>query len=289
MTHLFFIAPSYGVHQDDLLKTTQYFQNLGFQVTLPPDLIGQDPFCANSDEKRFEFLKQAFHDSSVDVVWSLAGGYGLTRLMPQLLELLKPTKQKLYIGFSDGTALHALINQMWEWPSLHGPMARQLACKRVGPLTIAKTLHFIQNGMKDYVSPVLRPLNENARNMEVLQGMVVGGNLSLIQTSLGTAWQLQPQDKIIFLEDIDERGYRIDRMLTHLRQAKIFESAKAIIFGDFTGGTEENGETLVEMALKRFCQEIALPVFRLDKIGHDIENVPLPFQIPLTFFIENNF
>ena len=119
--------------------------------------------------------------------------------------------------------------------------------------------------------------------MSSLTGKLTGGNLCLLTCSLGTAWQTNPRDKILFLEDIDERGYRVDRMLTHLQQAQAFEGVKAIIFGDFVRGMEANGTSLIPPVLKRFAESTSIPIFSLPGCGHGAENFPLPFNMDLTF------
>ena len=121
------------------------------------------------------------------------------------------------------------------------------------------------------------PLNAIAQNSIELEGIITGGNLSVIQTSLATNWQINANNKILFLEEINERGYRIDRMLQHLSQANIFQKVKAVLFGDFIGGTEPAGNSLIEPVLKRFAEVNNFPIFRCENIGHGKINRALPF------------
>jgi len=285
MPHISLIAPSSPLPAEEVVVTKQYLEDLGMRVSVPSDLLGEDLLCAHKDEKRFAHLKQALQDPSVDIVWLLRGGYGLTRLLPDLLKLEKPAKEKLFVGFSDGSALHTFLNQKWNWLSLHGPGANQMSRTKVGPKTIDQTLCFLKEGIKSYQPPLLTPFNAPARKTTSFSGTLVGGNLCVLTCSLGTDWQINSSGKILFLEDIDERGYRVDRMLTQLEQARIFEKVKAIIFGDFTRGNEANGTSLVPAVLKRFSENMSLPVFSLPGCGHGEENFPLPFNTPLTFTI----
>lgn len=280
-----FIAPSYAVSEETVTQAKQYFENLGMHITVPPDLLGEDLLCAHQDRVRLSHLKNALEDPSVDVVWLLAGGYGLTRLMPDLFKITKPAKEKLFIGFSDGTALHLFLNQVWNWPSLHGAGATQIAGKKIGSQTIEATLRLLKEGVKSHQPLALQPFNENAQRHSSLAGSLVGGNLCLLECSLGTPWQIDPAGKILFLEDVDERGYRIDRMLIHLEQARIFENVKAIVFGDFVGGEEKDETSLIPPVLKRFADNTKTPVFCLPGCGHGDENTPLPFNVPLNFSI----
>lgn len=284
--HIHLIAPSYALEAQEVKLTKSYFESLGMQVTVPPDLLGKDLLCANQDEIRLSHLKNALNDPSADVIWLLYGGYGLTRLIPHLFSMGKPKKEKLFIGFSDGSALHIFLNQLWNWSTLHGPCAWQVAKKEVGIKTIEKVLYLLKRGLSHYAPPILKPFNKKARKISSLSGKIIGGNLCILQCSLGTRWQMNPSGKILFLEDIEERGYRIDRMLTHLQQARIFEGIKAIIFGDFVGGMEEDRTSLVFPVLQRFAEHIDLPVFYLPECGHGDENLSLPFNIDLTFSVE---
>ncbi|MBI2706766.1 MAG: LD-carboxypeptidase [Proteobacteria bacterium] len=285
MAHVSLIAPSSPSPQEDVDLTKQYLEDLNIRVTVPPDLLGKDLLCAHQDEVRFAHLKNALQDPSVDIVWLLRGGYGLTRLIQDLLKMKRPNKEKLFIGFSDGSVLHVFLNQKWNWPSLHGPGASQLSRAKVGQKTIEATLQFLKEGMRSYSPPVLTPFNNPARKISSLSGSLAGGNLCLLTCSLGTDWQLNSSGKILFLEDIDERGYRVDRMLMHLEQARTFEGVQAIILGDFVRGNEANGTSLIHPVLKRFAENTPLPVFSLPGCGHGDENFPLPFNTPLTFSV----
>ncbi len=281
--HIALVAPSSRVSEENTKFTKNYFETLGMKVTAPEDLFGEDLLCAHQDKVRLFHLKSAFEDPSVDVIWLLMGGYGLGRLMPDLFHIPRPKKEKLFIGFSDGTALHIFLNQVWNWPTLHGIGALQAARQVVDVTSIKKTLQFVNEGLSSYQPPSLSPLNKKAKKINKLTGLVVGGNLCLLQTSIGTRWQAQTEGKILFLEDVDERGYRIDRMLIHLQQAGLFDRVKAIVLGDFTKGEEKDGSSLVVPVLERFAHSIDVPVFSLRGCGHGKENLPLPFNIELTF------
>ncbi len=288
MKHIHMIAPSYPVTEEEVKRTKDYFQELRMRVTVPPDLLGEDLLCAHQDEKRFSHLTHALNDTSVDIIWLMAGGYGLTRLIPRLFHVKKPKKEKLFIGFSDGTALHVFLNQIWGWSSLHGVTARQMGCQKVGAQTIDKTLRVMREGLQACELPSLRPLNEKAKGLSALSGRVVGGNLCLLGCSLGTKWQVDPRGKILFLEDVEERGYRVDRLLTHLQQAHIFEETKAILLGDFTGGEEADGTSLVPPVLERFAENIDVPIFSLLGCGHGKENFPLPLNRDVKFLVKTH-
>lgn len=283
MKHVYMIAPSYRPLPGSVEMTRAYFENQGFKVTIPEDLLGDDLLCANQDAVRMAHLKEALEDDTVNYIWAIAGGYGMTRLMPQLLTLKRPEKPKIFIGFSDGTALHIFLNQFWGWPSLHGFVAAHALLNKVLAENVVETFALLENNLKPSLPLQIRPMNAASQALESLLGKVVGGNLCLVECSLGTPWQLDTQDKILFLEEVDERGYRIDRMLTHLSQAELFDRVRAVLLGDFMDGAEPDGSSKVWPVLENFTAALKVPVFRLKGYGHDLQNRPLPFNVDLDF------
>ena len=277
MKHLYLIAPSWPISLEKVNLIKAYLESLGRKVTLPVDLFGEDLLCANTDAERFSHLKEAL-TSDADEIMAIIGGYGLTRLMPELLSLPKPTKAKVMYGFSDITALHIFLNQFWNWFTVHGPCGVGFIKEKVDKVSVARTLRIMNEGLSAYELPELIPLNTVATSYTDILGKVVGGNLCLVQTSLGTPWQLNTTDKIFFLEDVSERGYRIDRMLNHLDQAGLFQGVKAVLFGEFTKGEDPSGLNLVGDVLQEFAKAAIFPVFQLQGCGHGLQNYPIPLN-----------
>ncbi|MBM3468732.1 MAG: LD-carboxypeptidase [Alphaproteobacteria bacterium] len=285
MKHMYLIAPSGSFPHEMVDLTRLYFESLGRKITVPKDILGEDLLCANSDEMRFKYLKEALI-SEADEIMMIRGGYGLTRLMPMLLKLSKPEKKKIFYGISDGTALHIFLNQVWDWPSIHGPVGAQFVKQSVDRDSIERTVRIFDEGLSAYLLPPLIPLNSAGASKASILGKVVGGNLSLIQTSIGTPWQLKGENKIVFFEDVNERGYHIDRILSHLEQAQLFVGVRAVLFGDFVKGEESDGSSLVWDVIQRFAHSMSFPVYRLRGCGHGVQNYPLPFNYELDLTIQ---
>lgn len=244
---------------------------------IPDDIFGIDLLCANTDAKRFDFLKAALLNTESRAVWCLRGGYGSGRLIPQLANLeVKNPVPKLFIGMSDITALHLFLQRHFHWVTLHGPSVRQVTDNDVAKENIEelKQIMFGRQNVLRYNN--LTPLNKQGLKNQLIETCIVGGNFCLIQASIGTLWQVDARNKILFLEEINERGYRVDRMLQHLEQAGIFKDVTAVIFGDFTGGQEPNGTCLIDPVLKRFAESCDFPVLRCPGIGHGKFNRVLP-------------
>lgn len=279
------IAPSGKIDAENVSSIRQYIENLGLRVRIPENLLGDHPFCANKDEIRFEHLKNALYAEDSDLIWCVRGGHGTTKIVSQLMDLPKPKKQKLLVGFSDITTLHLFLNQVWQWPSLHGPMARQVACLPCDERDVQALHKLWFDGLSGYVSTELQPVNELAKNTKKIIGETVGTCLSLLQTSLNTPWQVVGKNKILILEDINEQAYRLDRMLTHLTNANIFHEAKAIIFGDFGEDFSEAQNNEIDFVLHDFSERYLIlhgmhvPVFRIQGMGHGKRNQPVPLGV----------
>lgn len=248
----------------------------GLKPIVAADMFGDDLLCANSDEQRLLLLKNALLNPNTKAVWCLRGGYGATRLLPELFALPIPSRPKIFLGMSDVTALHLFLQQHWHWITLHSPSARQLALNEVQPENLQEVKAILLGEQKTVEFKLLTPMNHLAQEEITIAAPITGGNLSLVQASLATSWQIDTQHKILFLEEINERGYRIDRMLQHLQQAGVFKEIKAIVFGDFIGGQEANGTSLVQDVLQRFAQHCEFPVLQCCGIGHGKHNRPLP-------------
>lgn len=282
------IAPARQVTDKSILeKVNALFANWQLIPRISPNLFGPDLLCANSDEQRFQQLKDAVFSPTSDAIWCLRGGYGCTRLIPSLLTLTAPKKCKLFIGFSDITALHLFLQQKWHWQTVHGPTLNQIT-HSVLPSENSIELKKIIFGQLPELHYLLSTYQKSTHSFEFIQAPLTGGNLSLIQTSLGTDWQIETQDKILFLEDVNEVAYRIDRMLQQLQQSGILSPIKALLLGDFTFSANPEEEKKIQAVLERFAKEQNFPVLRCPDIGHGKSNRCLPLGIPALLDLNKN-
>jgi muramoyltetrapeptide carboxypeptidase len=265
------IAPASRCSDMQLFHLEELLVSWGLRCLIAKDIFAQDLFFANTDEARFLALKSALYHPETKAIICARGGYGSMRLIPPLSSLCPPPTPKLLIGMSDITALHLFLQQQWAWPGLHAG----LAVDKFDSECIAATRSLLFGDVNEVVFQGVA-LNEAAKKSGFIKSRVVGGNLCLVQTSIGTGWQLKAEGKIILLEEIGERGYRVDRMLEHLRQAKILDNAAAIVLADFSGGLEPDGTSLIEPVLQNFATQCEMPVIRVAGIGHDRINFPIP-------------
>lgn len=274
------IAPSSTVPSENLLeyykKIEECFKRISLIARIPKDLItiNKDPFSANDLEYRVKHLIDCFNNKNSKAIWAIRGGYGAAKIIPFLEKISPPKNTKLLLGFSDITALHLFLENKWNTCSMHAPVINQLITNE----KLLEELEPIIFGKKTSISyDKFIPLNDLAKENITIKASITGGNLSLVQTSLATSWQINPKDKIIFLEEVGEEGYQIDRMLNHLLQTGIFSSAKALIFGEITSPKDIEPD-LCSIAIKNFSNKLNIPVLSLPIIGHNIKkNSPLPF------------
>ena len=265
------IAPASRCSDEQLIQLKELLESWQLHCIIKEDIFASDLLCANTDIMRFQHLYDALHHPHSKAIICVRGGYGSMRLIPQLTTLNKPENPKIFIGMSDTTSLQLYFLQQWGWPVIHGSAAPDRFSKE----SIA-SLKSILFGEVSHVTFEVTSLNEAAQRNHTIQTSITGGNLTMIQAGIGTTWQIDGTNKMILLEEVGERGYRVDRMLEHLQQANIFKSAAALLFADFLGGNEPNGSSLIESVLHRFAANSTIPVVRIAGIGHGLTNFPIP-------------
>ncbi|ADE29928.1 LD-carboxypeptidase [Rickettsia prowazekii] len=257
-------------------KTLSDLKNInGLNLQIPAKCFtkGKLPFLASSDEVRFNCLRDALFDKSDNVVWSLRGGYGSARIIPDLLKLSKPNKEKFFIGYSDITALHLFLSQEWGWRTIHGSNIADLLKTEKDQGNFTKLGEILKGKVKQVTIDNLIPLNDIAKSSDLVKGNLTGGNLTMVQTSIGTRWQIKTKGKILFLEDTNVAPFRLDRELLHLKQSMLLEGVKAIIFGSF--GKDLDATMLV---LRNFAYSLNIPVFKTNRFGHERINDPIIYN-----------
>lgn len=274
------IAPGFAVSEDKLKGAVDFLKNLGLEPRIPEDLFGPDVICSQSDAIRLRHLKKAWVAKDSKAIWCLRGGYGALRLIREFAKLKRPQKNKIFIGYSDATTLHHYFNQFWNFSTLHGPLLDRLGQHTLPLEQVNEVIDIIFGARSEVAFQNLRPLNRAARSRKRIHASVLGGNLAVTQTLLGTPYMKPVQGRILFFEDIGERGYKVDKMLKHLELAGFFKDVQAVVFGEFVGCEESNGESFVPRVLERFASECAFPVFSGMEVGHGSLQRVLPFLTP---------
>ncbi|MCX7958243.1 MAG: LD-carboxypeptidase, partial [Deltaproteobacteria bacterium] len=227
-----------------------------------------DGFLAGSDEERFSDLKGALLNKRYKAVLFSRGGYGSARLLSKLSEI-KSLKPKPLMGFSDITALHIFFGRLG-WITFHSPNLNGFS-----ELTKSAQDFFfdIITGVTDFREIEYRA--EYRLSGGSTEGILAGGNLSIISSLSGTRFDIDLKDRILFLEDTNEESYRIDRMLTQLSLREDFKYLRGIVFGRFSGLRDKDN---LNKILFQFSRKAGKPAVSGIDAGHVKDNMILPLN-----------
>lgn len=271
------VAPGSGTRPEELAAALEFLRKWQLQPRVSETLLGDHPYLAHEDRFRFQDLKKALSAKDSKMVFCLRGGYGTIRLMPQLLKLKAPSQAKMVVGYSDITTLHLFLNGKWKWVSCHGPLLDGLAHGKHSEDEVEELRQILFGEHASLRFGGLTPFNKSAEKFKKASGTLSGGNLMVLSGQCGTKLSPKFRGQIVILEEISERGYRVDRMLTQLTQSGAFEGVKAVLLGSFLGGEEKSGQNYVRRALSEWAREMKFPVMLGLPSGHDSKNRPLLF------------
>ncbi|MBT4990083.1 MAG: LD-carboxypeptidase [Rickettsiales bacterium] len=283
--YVYVISPAYPNSPAEIDKITLFLK----QWDLKPILFdfpsnNHEPFLAQSDKLRLAELKNALYGNESNIIMVSRGGYGSARILPELLKLESPQSNKLLIGFSDITSLHLCLNNHWGLSSLHGPLLNQCITDNINKDTI-KNLFNILSGTNKILSYPITGLNNLAKDYqgEAELPPLKGGNLTLIQTSIGTPWGLDKESKFsMLIEEYDEPTYAIDRSLRHLLHAGTFKNCEALFIGDISQKPDTIDAESMNYITQSFIPLLNIPIFRIKNIGHTKRNLAIPLGIPIS-------
>ena len=272
------IAPAGPLRSIKIEEIKYELNKLGYEVKIGKSCyLSYKGYLSGRDEDRALDLEKMFLDKDVDAIMCVRGGYGCARILDLIDFTIIRDNPKIFIGFSDITALHIAINQICDLVTYHGIMAASI--KKWDYFTYSSLINALN--FKDELI-LKNPCNEKLISIYdgSCEGKLIGGNLSLIVSTLGTKYEIDTKDKILFIEEIGEFTYKIDRMLNHLQMAGKFKDCKGIIFGEFTDCNKafDNDDEILNL-----FQEIAIknkkPTICNLKSGHCIPMVSIPLNM----------
>lgn len=241
-------AASSIVPQVEFTTGVEHLRQHGFDPTVAPQVSEHHFIFPGSDESRAEAMFSFAKDPNINVLWAARGGYGAGRLLPILDRLTRergaPSAKKLLIGYSDVTVLHEFVRQRWHWNTLHAPMPAASNFSRLDEKewsSIVALIHQTPTALP-WETTTLQWMTDSPT--QPIRAELIGGNLSLWAALAGTPYLSSGKNRIIFLEDVDEAFYRIDRMMVQLEQSGALDGAAAIVLGDFTDCKDENNTCL---------------------------------------------
>lgn len=277
------IAPA-GVVRDAgaIDRAVQAAQHMGYRVKLGNSARGHYGYLAGADAARAQDVNTMFADDEVDAVVCLRGGYGCMRMLDLLNYDMIAAHPKIFMGYSDVTALHLALNQRCGLVTFHGPMAA--ADWADGPMDA-----FTQENMLRVLTSV-QPVGElpnppddprHTVQSGSAEGLLAGGNLTLLAATLGTPWELDAKGKILFIEEVGEKTYAVDRLLTQLRLAGKFADCAGIVFGDFANCPVEYSAYGLSLAdvIRDVVVPCGKPIFTGLRCGHCTPKLTLPLGV----------
>lgn len=271
------VAPASAVPEARLQPALDFVRSLGLEPVTYPScyFANRDGYLAASDAQRAADINQAFADPSIDGVWCIRGGYGGHRILPLLDADTIRKNPKWFGGYSDVTALHTYFNQVCGFETYHCTMPS------TEPNPDPYTLQWLKKALFGGLTGELSYPKGQTPSFLVsgtVTGQLCGGNLSLLAASLGSPWEIDTKDKILFLEDISEKTYRVDSMLTQLRNAGKFRDCAGILLGAWTDCPPEYPEKT--LLLPEIFQQLIVPAGKPAMVdvpcGHVLPTLALP-------------
>ena len=261
---------------DELVQqAVQRLDGLGFKVKLDASCSRRYGYLSGTDEERAVALMNAFADDEVDGIWCIKGGYGCIRMLNLIDWDMIAAHPKAFIGFSDITTLHTVLHERCGLCTFHGPMPKS------NPMAPGATTDSLMHALAGQPDREIRNLNGTPLKCihgGVAEGMLVGGNLTLVTAGTGTAYDLDVRGKLLFLEDVGERTYVLDRYFHQLYHAGKLTECAGIILGGFTDCEIEdpNCGLSLEEVLHDVFSKVEVPVLSGLQAGHMREMVTLP-------------
>ncbi|MCM1260381.1 MAG: LD-carboxypeptidase [Prevotella sp.] len=259
----------------------QYLNQKGFSYQLGKSMFAKEGYLAGSDTLRADDLNQFFQDDEIDAILCFRGGYGAARFLDQIDYDQIKKHPKLLVGFSDVTVLLNAIYQRTGIPTLHGEMGCVFQ-ETMLENEDASFAHLIDTLLDTAPSELLTTnYDVHFQNEGIVEGEIVGGNLCLVASLMGTPYEIDTKDKILLLEEVTEEPYAIDRYLCTLKLAHKLQEAKAILFGYFTDcdRKEEDGTQCLQDVLKDYTKDLTCPIVLGFPTGHNRPFVNVPIGV----------
>lgn len=269
------IAPASPPNQENLQRGLAFIDQLGLTYKLGKSVYAEYGYLAGKDEDRLADFHEMFLDRSVQGIFCAGGGYGTARIASGIDYEVVKRNPKIFWGYSDLTFLHTAIIQKAGLITFHGPMLASDIGK-VNPSQISL------DGFDQLFYPNDVIYSETISTLETIvpgkaEGQIIGGNLSLLSSTMGTPFEIDTKNRILLIEEINEEPRIVDRMMNQLLMAGKLQSAAGIVVGDFNNCISETNATLtLEEILCHYLGLANQPALKGFKIGHCSPNISIP-------------
>ncbi len=313
------IAPASGLPSDEKIDLgLERLQKLGFKVKPAAHLRERQGFLAASDKSRLEDLHKAFDDPEVDAIMCMRGGYGTMRLLDDIDYQMIKNNPKVFVGFSDITALNLAFLRCAGLVSFNGIMlTTTLGAKELSEYSIERFMTIVGMPNKALGSVWGNMPQEERRIVPIrsgkASGILTGGNLSLLSATIGTPYEIETKGRIVFIEEVDEPPYRFDRMLTQMMLARKLYDAAAIVIGrnvpdddsrkleeslgyegiketaqqGFPKDPERTWEPILDQVIANRLRPLGIPVISGMPFGHIDDYATLPLGVEATVDVDS--
>lgn len=272
------ISPSGARNNDVVLpRMKKFWEDRGYKTVIGKSCTSKHGHLAGTDEVRANDINQFFADDGIDAIFCTRGGYGAARLMSLIDYDAIRKHPKIFVGYSDITALHTAFNRYGQLITFHGPNGEITIDDDNTPISMNSLMQAL-TASEGY--ELINPAGYPRTTLQggIARGALTGGNLTLVTHSLGTPWAPDFAGKILFLEDVDEHTYRVDEMLVNLKQAGAFDQCAGILLGEFTDCNIEYPE--YGQTLEQIFDEVGFPknkpILRGIRVGHCNPKLTLP-------------
>lgn len=274
------VASSSPFNHEDFHQGIHLLKSWGFRIKFQKNIFSKKPYLAGTDERRADELVAALKDPEAKAILFARGGYGSMRILPYLDKHKLPIKSKIILGYSDITALLGYFHQKGGWTTFYGPVVSKDIHEKAPAMTL--------KSLKNALTQRTKPQTFKSSQLVVIKkgtatGELIGGCLSLIVSLIGTPYDFKTDGKILFLEDINEKPYKIDRMLTHMKLAGKFKKCRGLIFSIPGPNPKEHYIATIKDVFKDFRGPI---VFNFPA-GHTKVKLTVPFGIKVRLNANN--
>lgn len=264
-------------------KGVNYLEGLGYRVEVGKNVGKVHGYLAGTDNERLEDLHSMFKNKNINAIFNVRGGYGSGRLLDKINFGLIKRNPKIFVGYSDITALQMAFLKKTGLVTFAGPMvAVDFSSDKVDPFMEENFWKIITNSKK--IGKINNPNGEKFYTLAKGrgEGNLIGGNLALLISLMGTEYQPDFKDAVLLIEDIGEDPYKIDRMFYQLKYAKVFNKVKGIILGRFVDcyiKDKSQPSLSLNDVISDYLEELKIPVIYNVKHGHIKENLTIPWGL----------
>ena len=273
-------GPIYGEKLERFENGVRYLQNRGYKVTIGKNVKNNFGYLAGTDEERLDDLMSMFADPTVNAIFTSRGGFGSARLLDKIDFNIIKNNPKIFLGYSDITALQLASLAKSGLVSFSGPMVSSEFGNDIDPVTERFCWNLLENPEPTFFHPSEFGVETNILKTGVARGILIGGTLSIICSLLGTNYLPSFKNAILALEDIGEDEYKIDRYFSQLKLSGILDQINGLVLGNFTDCKSDPGSGVptrsLEQVFKDHIREIDIPVLGDFPFGHEKKKFTLP-------------